>query len=155
MRSKGLVLSPTNSIRKKLKRHWNAGARDHVRPPLHDRMGTRLGGGLVRIRPEEIMLQFFVFQSVPKCRCLCFSQSILKAWGKRFLLFLPDSHSAYYNSFVSALGQSLPPLTGSFKDLLYLVQFLAETAGGEGGGWWAHPLAGSGNECGISRHWAV
>ena len=60
-------------------------------------------------------------------------------WGKRFLLFLPDSHSAYYNSFVSALGQSLPPLTGSFKDLLYLVQFLAEMAGGEGGGWWDHP----------------
>ena len=29
--------------------------------------------------------------------------------GKRFLLFLPDSHSAYYDSFVSALGRSLPP----------------------------------------------
>ena len=27
--------------------------------------------------------------------------------GKRFLLFLPDSHSAYYDSFVSALGRSL------------------------------------------------
>ena len=34
MRSRGLVLSPTNSIRKRLKRHWNAGARDHVQPPL-------------------------------------------------------------------------------------------------------------------------
>ena len=53
--------------------------------------------------------------------------------GKAFLTFLPDSHSAYYDSFVSALGRSLPPLTGSFKDLLYLVQFLAETVGGEGG----------------------
>ena len=29
--------------------------------------------------------------------------------GKCFLLFLPDSHSAYYDSSVSALGQSLPP----------------------------------------------
>ena len=29
--------------------------------------------------------------------------------GKCFLLFLPDSHSAYYDSFVSALGWSLPP----------------------------------------------
>ena len=29
------------------------------------------------------------------------------------------------------------PLTGSFKDLLHLVQFLAETAGGKGGRWWA------------------
>ena len=35
MRSRGLVLSPTNSIRKKLKHHWNAGARDHVQPPLY------------------------------------------------------------------------------------------------------------------------
>ena len=61
--------------------------------------------------------------------------------GKAFL-FLPDSHSAYYDSFVSAFGRSLPPLTGSFKNFLYLVQFLAETAGGEGGGgWWAHPPA--------------
>ena len=33
-------------------------------------------------------------------------------WGKRFLLFLPDSHSAYYDSFVSALGWSLPPSLG-------------------------------------------
>ena len=32
--------------------------------------------------------------------------------GKHFLLFLPDSHSAYYDSFVSALGQSLPPSLG-------------------------------------------
>ena len=32
--------------------------------------------------------------------------------GKRFLLFLPDSHSAYYDSFVSALGRSLPPSLG-------------------------------------------
>ena len=48
--------------------------------------------------------------------------------GKRFLLFCPDSHSAYYDSFISALGWSLPPLTGSFKDLLYLKikKFLAE-----------------------------
>ena len=52
--------------------------------------------------------------------------------GKRFLLFLPDSHSAYYNSFVSALGQSLPP-TGSFKDLLYLKK--KKVSGGWGGGW--------------------
>ena len=34
--------------------------------------------------------------------------------------FLPDSHSAYYNSFMSTFGWSLPPLTGSVKDLLYL-----------------------------------
>ena len=27
-------------------------------------------------------------------------------------LFLPDSHSAYYDSFVSALGQSLPSSLG-------------------------------------------
>ena len=33
-------------------------------------------------------------------------------WGKRFLLFLPDSHSAYYDSFISALGRSLPPSLG-------------------------------------------
>ena len=40
------------------------------------------------------------------------------------------------------LGGACPPLTGSFKDWLYLVQFMAETAGGEGGdGWWAHPPA--------------
>ena len=32
--------------------------------------------------------------------------------GKCFLLFLPDSHSAYYDSFVSALGRSLPPSLG-------------------------------------------
>ena len=32
--------------------------------------------------------------------------------GKRFLLFLPDSHSAYYDSSVSALGRSLPPSLG-------------------------------------------
>ena len=48
--------------------------------------------------------------------------------GKRFLLFLPDSHSAYYDSVVSALGRSLPPPPHwVFQDLLYLVQFLAET----------------------------
>ena len=29
--------------------------------------------------------------------------------GKRFLLFLPDSHYAYYDGSVSALGWSLPP----------------------------------------------
>ena len=77
-------------------------------------------------------------------------------WGKRFLLFLPDSHSAYYDSFVSVLGQSLPPSLG-FQGFVVLKKkkFLAETAGGEGGGWWAHPPTGSGNECGISRHWAV
>ena len=54
--------------------------------------------------------------------------------GKCFLLFLPDSHSAYYDSFVSVLGRSLPPLTGSFKDLLHLDKFLVETEGGVGGG---------------------
>ena len=32
--------------------------------------------------------------------------------GKRFLLFVPDSHSAYYDSSVSALGRSLPPSPG-------------------------------------------
>ena len=37
---------------------------------------------------------------------LCLS-AILR--GKHFLLFLPDFHSAYYNSFMSALGRSLPP----------------------------------------------
>ena len=70
--------------------------------------------------------------------CVCKLALRPYTWGKRFLLFLPDFHSAYYDSFVSALGV---PLTGSFKDLLYLVQFLAETVGGEGGGWWAHPPA--------------
>ena len=50
--------------------------------------------------------------------------------GRCFLLFLPNSHPAYDNSFVSAFGQSLPPLTGSFKDLLHLDKFLEETEGG-------------------------
>ena len=57
--------------------------------------------------------------------------------GNHFLLFLPDSHSAYYDSFVSALGRSLPPLTGSFKDLLYLKK-KKKVSGGNGrwgGGW--------------------
>ena len=71
-------------------------------------------------------------------------------WGKRFLLFCPDSHSAYYDSFVSALGRSLPPPTGSFKDLLYLKKnkFLAEKAVGRP----THACnTCSGNECGIPR----
>ena len=35
--------------------------------------------------------------------------------GKAFLLFLPDSQSAYYNSFVSVFGRSLPPSLGPLK----------------------------------------
>ena len=42
---------------------------------------------------------------------------------------------------MSAFGQSLPPLTGSFKGLLHLNKFLVEMEGGVGGGWWAHPPA--------------
>ena len=68
-------------------------------------------------------------------------------WGKRFLLFLPDSHSAYYDSFVSALGRSLPPPHWVFQGFVALGQ---ET----------HPhlqhwVNGSGSECGISQHWAI
>ena len=51
-------------------------------------------------------------------------------WGNRFLIFLPDSHSAYYDSFVSALGQSLPP-HWVFQGFVVLGP--VETAGGEGG----------------------
>ena len=56
--------------------------------------------------------------------------------GKRFLLFLPDSHSAYYNSSVSALGRSLPPSLGLSR--------IRPVSGGNdrwggGGGWWDHP----------------
>ena len=48
--------------------------------------------------------------------------------GKCFLLFLPDSHSAYYDSFVSAHGWSLPPrwvFQGFFA--------LGQVSGGNGG----------------------
>ena len=34
---------------------------------------------------------------------------MLLTLGKCFLLFLPESHSAYYDSLMSALGRSLPP----------------------------------------------
>ena len=55
--------------------------------------------------------------------------------GKRFL---PDSHSAYYDSFVSALGRSLPPSLG-----LSRICCTCPVSGGNGrgGGWWAHPPA--------------
>ena len=58
--------------------------------------------------------------------------------GKRFLLFLPDSHSAYYDSFVSALGRSLPPSLG-----LSRICCTCPVSGGNGrwSGWWDHPPA--------------
>ena len=48
------------------------------------------------------------------CTCVCTSALRPLTREKRFLLFLPDSnsHSAYYNSFMSALGRSLPPSLG-------------------------------------------
>ena len=77
--------------------------------------------------------------SVKKCQTDPYRAS--RARVNTVLLFLPDSHSAYYDSFVSALGRSLPPLTGSFKDLLHLDKFLVEMEGGAGGWGWAHPPA--------------
>ena len=50
--------------------------------------------------------------------------------GKRFLLFLPDSHSAYYDSFVSALGRSLPPPHWVFQGFVVL-----GPVSGRNGGW--------------------
>ena len=62
--------------------------------------------------------------------------------GKRFLLFLPDSHSVYYDSFVSAFGWNLPPSLGLSRICCTWDKFLVETEGGVGHrGWWAHPPA--------------
>ena len=61
--------------------------------------------------------------------------------GKRFLLFLPDSHSAYYDSSVSALGQSLPPSLGLSMICCTWSSFWRKRQVGRGGGWWDHPPA--------------
>ena len=50
---------------------------------------------------------------------------------------MPDSHSAYYDSFVSALGQSLPP-QWVFQGFAALEKV---SGGNRGGGGWAHPPA--------------
>ena len=61
--------------------------------------------------------------------------------GKRFLLFLPDSHSAYYDSSISALGQSLPPSLGHSRICCTWSSFWRKRRVGRGGGWWDHPPA--------------
>ena len=57
--------------------------------------------------------------------------------GKRFLLFLPDSHSAYYDSFVSAsylhLGRACPP-HWVFQGFVALGQVSGGNGGRGGGG---------------------
>ena len=53
--------------------------------------------------------------------------------GKAFLLFLPDSHSAYYDSFVSALGQSLLPSLGLSKICCTWSSFWRKRQVGRGG----------------------
>ena len=65
----------------------------------------------------------------------------LLTWGKRFLLFLPDFYSAYYDSFVSALGRSLPPSLGLSRICCTWSSFWRKQWVGRGGGWWAHPPA--------------
>ena len=77
--------------------------------------------------------------------------------GKCFLLFLPDFHSAYYDSFVYALGWSLPPSLGLSRICCTWTSFWWKRREG-----WAHPPAlaklgemALGSKCGISRHWAV
>ena len=67
-------------------------------------------------------------------------------WGKRFLLFLPDSHSAYYDSFVSALGQSLPPSLG-----LSRICCTCPVSGGNGG--WGGGGVGGGLTHPCLQHW--
>ena len=70
-------------------------------------------------------------------------------WGKYFLLFLPDSHSAYYDSFVSVLGRSLPPPSlGLSRICCTWSSFWRKWWVGRGrGGWWDHPPAVS------ARNW--
>ena len=53
--------------------------------------------------------------------------------GKAFLTFLARFPLCLLRWLCICTWAEPAPLTGSFKDLLYLVQFLAETAGGEGG----------------------
>ena len=62
--------------------------------------------------------------------------------GKCFLLFLPDSHSAYYDSLISALGRSLPPPHWVFQGFVALGQVSGGNGGRGGGGVWGgltHP----------------
>ena len=65
---------------------------------------------------------------------ICYLRPLTR--GKRFLLFLPDSHSAYYNSFVSAFGGSLPPSLGLSRICCTWTSFWWKRREGWGG--WAH-----------------